>query len=54
MKTRSAKTTSQSRRRFIVGSATVAGGGLALGLPFALDAGSTPLQQRRRPRRFPK
>jgi isoquinoline 1-oxidoreductase beta subunit len=41
MKTRSAKTTSQSRRRFIVGSATVAGGGLALGLPFALDAGST-------------
>jgi len=41
MKTRAARTTSQSRRRFIVGSATVAGGGLALGLPFAFDAGST-------------
>ena len=28
-----------SRRRFIVGSAAVAGGGLALGLPLAFDAG---------------
>jgi isoquinoline 1-oxidoreductase beta subunit len=28
------------RRKFVVGSAAVAGGGLALGLPFALEAGS--------------
>ncbi len=35
-----AKTTKLSRRKFIVGSATVAGGGLALGLnlPFGVDA----------------
>jgi len=36
------KPASPSRRRFIVGSATVAGGGLALGLPlpFAIDLGT--------------
>src|SRR5258707_15702594 len=36
-----AKSTKLSRRKFIVGSAAVAGGGLALGLnvPFGVDAG---------------
>jgi hypothetical protein len=35
-----AKSTKLSRRKFIVGSAAVAGGGLALGLnvPFGVDA----------------
>jgi len=32
------KVANPSRRRFIVGSAAVAGGGLALGLPFAFDS----------------
>src|SRR2546427_10896233 len=33
------KVTNLSRRKFIVGSAAVAGGGLALGIPMAFDGG---------------
>src|SRR6266851_2338870 len=35
------KLTNLSRRRFIVGSAAVAGGGLALGIPLPFDGGGT-------------
>jgi hypothetical protein len=40
MKTKTPKTANLSRRRFIVGSATVAGGGLALGLPLPFGIGA--------------
>ena len=36
---RTSKATNLSRRKFIVGSAAVAGGGLALGIPLAFDSG---------------
>src|SRR5258706_15833768 len=35
------KLTNLSRRKFIVGSAAVAGGGLALGIPLAFEGGGT-------------
>ena len=38
---KASKTTNLSRRKFIVGSAAVAGGGLALGIPLAFDGGET-------------
>src|SRR5260221_10029937 len=38
---KASKTTSLSRRKFIVGSAAVAGGGLALGIPLSFDVGGT-------------
>src|SRR5215470_8222952 len=39
-KTKAQKAPNLSRRKFIVGSAAVAGGGLALGLPLGFDSGS--------------
>jgi|SRR5690242_20122400 len=41
MKNESIAVANPSRRKFIVGSAAIAGGGLALGLPLAFDAGTT-------------
>src|SRR4249920_1710209 len=38
---KTSKTTNLSRRKFIVGSAAVAGGGLALGIPLSFDGGGT-------------
>ena len=38
---KTSKATNLSRRKFIVGSAAVAGGGLALGIPLSFDVGGT-------------
>ena len=45
-----------SRRRFIVGSATVAGGGLALGLPlpFGIDVAAGPSKRQASPPALPR
>src|SRR5262252_545115 len=40
MKKNASKAPNLSRRKFIVGSAAVAGGGLALGLPLGFETGS--------------